>query len=124
MRTIFIVALWAMLIISVTLVAQQNPPPGPGQSKGAEHKQEPAVEVEVSGEVVDRDGKAIEKAKVDFTADGKAPAHAISGGKGMFTLKVPPGEYTVTAHSAEAQSKPVVIQVAAPGPKKISIELQ
>lgn len=122
MRNIFIFALWAMLLIAVSLVAQQAPAPAPGQAKGEERKQDPPVaEVDVSGEVVDRDGKPLDKVLVTFT--GKATTSKTTGPHGGFSVKLPPGKYSVNAKSG-AKSKTEQINVGSEGLKKLSLTLE
>lgn len=70
----------------------------PPQDSQESKKAKPADQ-RVSGTVVDRDGKAVDRAEVHFA--GPKTATVLTDGRGHFSFSGPPGDYTITVRSGE-----------------------
>jgi hypothetical protein len=76
---------------------QTNAAPHPPETKVQDAKAK--AEQRVSGDVVDRDGKAVEDAEVAFAGPKK---HSVrTGAGGAFSFTGPPGNYVVTVHAGK-----------------------
>ena len=81
---------------TVLAVSRQDPPtpqPPAPPSKQSEHR--------VTGKVVDRDGKPVERAEVTF--EGPKKGNVWTDALGQFLFAGPAGDYTITVKAGERQ---------------------
>lgn len=95
---VIVLAAWSCLTAAhaaaLTPLSAMFPPQDSQESK----KAKPADQ-RVTGTVVDRDGKAVDRAEVHFA--GPKTATVLTDGRGRFSFSGPPGDYTITVRSGE-----------------------